>query len=42
MRLNTLQKLHDCLESLEPAIELEEELRLRALQPIQKMLEMSR
>ena len=42
MRLNTLQKLHDCLESLEPAIELEEELRLRALQPIQRMLEMSR
>ena len=30
MRLNTLQKLHDCLENLEPAIELEEELRLRA------------
>ena len=42
MRLNNLQKLHDCLESLEPAIELEEELRLRALQPIQRMLEMSR
>ena len=42
MRLNTLQKLHDCLESLEPAIELEEELRVRALQPIQRMLEMSR
>ena len=42
MRLNTLQKLHDCLENLEPAIELEEELRLRALQPIQRMLEMSR
>ena len=42
MRLNTLQKLHDCLENLEPAIELEEELRLRALLPIQRMLEMSR
>ena len=42
MRLNTLQKLHDCLESLAPAIELEEDLRLRALQPIQRMLEMSR
>ena len=42
MRLNTLQKLHDCLENLEPAIELEDELRLRALQPIQRMLEMSR
>ena len=31
MRLNTLQKLHDCLESLEPAIELEEDMRLKAL-----------
>ena len=42
MRLNNLQKLHDCLESLAPVIELEEDLRLRALQPIQRMLEMSR
>ena len=42
MRLNTLQKLHDCLESLAPAIELEEDIRLKALQPIQRMLEMSR
>ena len=42
MRLNTLEKLHACLENLEPAIELEEELRIRALQPIQKMLELSR
>ena len=42
MRLNTLQKLHDCLESLAPAIELEEDMRLKALQPIQRMLEMSR
>ena len=42
MRLNTLQKLHDCLATLEPAIELDEDIRLRALQPIEKMLEMSR
>ena len=42
MRLNTLQKLHDCLVTLEPAIELDEDIRLRALQPIEKMLEMSR
>ena len=42
MWLNTLQKLHDCLESLAPAIELEEDMRLKALQPIQRMLEMSR
>ena len=42
MRLNTLEKLHACLVNLEPAIELDEELRMRALQPIQKMLELSR
>ncbi len=42
MRLNTLQKLHDCLSTLEPAIEMEESLRLKAFLPMQKMLEMSR
>ena len=42
MRLNTLQKLHDCLNTLEPAIEMEESLRMKALLPMQKMLEMSR
>ena len=42
MRLNTLDKLEHCLETLEPAIELEENLRLRALQPIERMLELSR
>jgi quinolinate synthase len=42
MRLNTLQKLHDCLSTLEPAIEMEESLRIKAFLPMQKMLEMSR
>ena len=42
MRLNTLEKLQHCLETLEPAIEMDEELRLRALKPIQRMLELSR
>tara|TARA_B100001142_G_scaffold156599_1_gene157137 strand:+ start:231 stop:1163 length:933 start_codon:yes stop_codon:yes gene_type:complete len=42
MRLNTLQKLHDCLSTLEPAIEMEENLRVKALLPMKKMLEMSR
>ena len=42
MRLNTLQKLHDCLETLEPAVELNEELRQQALRPIERMLELSR
>jgi quinolinate synthase len=42
MRLNTLEKLWQCLHSMAPAIELEEAMRQRALLPIQKMLEMSR
>jgi quinolinate synthase len=42
MRLNTLDKVRRCLESMAPAIELDESIRLRALAPIQKMLEMSR
>ena len=41
MRLNTLDKLEQCLSTLEPAIELDEALRQRALQPIQKMLDLS-
>jgi len=42
MRLNTLEKVWHCLETLQPAIELDEELRLRALAPIRRMLEASR
>jgi quinolinate synthase len=42
MRLNTLEKLWRCLETLEPRIELDEQLRQRALQPIERMLAMSR
>jgi quinolinate synthase len=42
MRLNTLEKLWQCLEHGEPAIEMDEQLRLKALAPIEKMLAMSR
>ena len=42
MRLNTLEKLKGCLETLEPAIEMGEELRLKALKPLERMLQMSR
>ena len=42
MRLNTLEKLWQCLNSMAPAIELDEAMRQRALQPIEKMLAMSR
>jgi quinolinate synthase len=41
MRLNTLEKVWRCLETLQPAIELDEDLRQRALLPIQRMLELS-
>ncbi|BEV36169.1 quinolinate synthase NadA [Synechococcus sp. M16CYN] len=41
MRLNTLEKLHRCLDTLKPTIEMEESLRQKALLPIRKMLEMS-
>jgi len=39
MKLNTLEKLHECLVSLTPAIELPEEVLRRARRPIERMLE---
>ncbi|MEB3234223.1 MAG: quinolinate synthase NadA [Cyanobacteriota bacterium] len=42
MRLNTLAKLHRCLETMQPEITMDEELRIKALAPIQKMLDLSR
>lgn len=41
MRLITLEKIAACLESLSPCLEIEENLRIRALQPLTKMLELS-
>lgn len=41
MRLNTLEKLWRCMANRAPEITLDEDLRLRALRPIQRMLEMS-
>lgn len=41
MKLNTLEKLYLCLEFEEPQITMDEELRLKALRPLQRMLEMS-
>ena len=42
MRLNTLEKLYLCLRDLEPEVSVPEPIRLRALRPIEKMLELSR
>jgi quinolinate synthase len=41
MRLNTLEKLYLCLKHEQPEITMDESIRLRALRPIEKMLEMS-
>jgi len=41
MRLNTLEKLYLCLRDKSPEITLPEDVRLRALRPVQRMLEMS-
>jgi quinolinate synthase len=38
MKLNTLEKLRDCLTSLEPRVELSEEIMRRALKPLERML----
>jgi quinolinate synthase len=42
MRRNTLEKLYLCLRDLEPRVEVPEPVRVRALQPIERMLELSR
>lgn len=41
MRLNTMGKLYLCMKNRSPEITMDEELRIRALRPIQRMLEMS-
>lgn len=42
MKMNTLEKLHDCLRDLSPEIIVPEALRARAELPIRRMLEWSR
>jgi quinolinate synthase len=41
MRLNTLEKLYLCLRDLRPEVSVPEEVRLGALAPIERMLELS-
>jgi quinolinate synthase len=41
MKMNTLEKLRDCLANLEPRIEMPEELRARAERSVRRMLELS-
>jgi quinolinate synthase len=42
MKMNTMQKLYQCLETLEPRVEMDESVRSRAEAPILRMLEWSR
>ncbi|MGC4013800.1 MAG: quinolinate synthase NadA [Luteolibacter sp.] len=42
MKMNTLQKLRDCLANLEPRVEMEESVRARAEAPLLRMLEQSK
>jgi len=42
MKMNTLEKLRDCLRDLEPQIVIPEEIRARAEVPIRRMLELSK
>jgi quinolinate synthase len=42
MKLNTLEKLYLCLKYEQPEILMNEELRLAAKKPIDRMLELSR
>jgi quinolinate synthase len=42
MKMNTLQKLRDCLDSLQPRVEMDEPTRQRAEAPLLRMLEQSR
>lgn len=42
MKLNTLEKLRNCLRDMSPAIEVSPELAERARRPIERMLEISR
>jgi quinolinate synthase len=41
MRLNTLEKLYLCLRDLKPQVDVPEDVRVKALVPIQRMLELS-
>ena len=42
MRLNTLEKIYNCLLTEQPEILVDEEMRKKAVKPIEKMLELSK
>ena len=42
MKMNTLEKLRDCLRDLKPELTMDEDIRARAEKPITRMLELSK
>jgi quinolinate synthase len=42
MKMNTLEKLRDCLRDLDPELTMDEDIRARAEKPILRMLELSK
>lgn len=42
MKLNTLEKLRDCLKNESPEIKVDEEIAVKAVKPIERMLKMSK
>ena len=42
MKLNTLEKLRDCLRDGKPEIYVDAEVAMRARKPIERMLELSK
>jgi quinolinate synthase len=40
MRLNTMEKLYRCLRDLEPELTMDEDLRVAALKPLQRMMDL--
>ena len=41
MRLNTLEKMYNALNTLSPEIILSEKLRMKAFKPLQRMMDLS-
>lgn len=42
MKMNTMEKLHDCLKNLSPEVTMDEDLREKAEAPLMRMLELSK
>jgi quinolinate synthase len=41
MKLNTVEKIIYALETFEPAVEMDESLRIKGLQPLERMMKLA-